>query len=152
MELTLAVRRQVTERLVARYAKATRAEKAVILDDLCEVNGWHRDHARKALRQAAAGPPPARKPREPVLTFGAAVIDALRFSWAVLDGPTGKRMAPAMPELVASRRRHGELDIGDELADQLTGVGGHDRPPIGRGSGRAEHPAWPVAGPNPARC
>ncbi len=91
MELTLAVRRQVTERLVKRYAKATRREKSVILDDLCAVNGWHRDHARKALRRAAAGPPAARKPREPVLGYGPEVIEALRFVWTVLDGPTGCR-------------------------------------------------------------
>jgi hypothetical protein len=51
-----------------------------------------------------------------VLTYGPEVIDALRKVWAVLDGPTGKRLAPIMSELVASLRRHGELDIDDALA------------------------------------
>jgi len=62
MELSLAVRRQVTERLVKSYQKGSRAEKSALLDQLCRVNGWHRDHARKALRQRAAGPPPPRRP------------------------------------------------------------------------------------------
>ena len=119
MELTLAVRRQVTARLVTRYLKGTRAEKAAILDDLCTVNGWHRDHARKALRLAAAGPPPPRRPRKAVQKYTGEVIEALRFAWAVLDGPTGKRMAPALPTLVDSLRRHGELVITDEVAAQL---------------------------------
>jgi hypothetical protein len=121
MELELAVRRQVTATMTRKYRKATNGEKSLILDRLCEVNGWHRDHARKALREAmgAGGPPAPRRPRAPVLTYGPEVIDALRRAWAVLDGPTGKRLAPAMPALVASLRRHGELDVTDRVADQL---------------------------------
>jgi hypothetical protein len=117
--LELAVRRRVTATLVNKYVKAPKAEKSAILDQLCEVNGWHRDHARKALRQAAAGPPAPRPARAPVFRYGPEVIEALRYCWAVLDGPTGKRMAPALPDLVAALRRHGELEITDTVAAQL---------------------------------
>jgi len=43
----------------------------------------------------------------------------LRFCWAVLGAPTGKRLAPVMAELVATLRRFGELVISDELAVAL---------------------------------
>lgn len=92
----------------------------MILDQLVGVTGWHRDHARKALRGAVADPirrgrqqPAPRRARAPVFTYGPEVIAALRTVWAVLDGPTGKRLAPVMAELVAALRRHGELDIAD---------------------------------------
>jgi hypothetical protein len=44
------------------------------------------------------------------------VIVALRFCWAVLGAPTGKRLAPVMGGLVAALRRCGELDVSDEVA------------------------------------
>ncbi len=122
MELDLATRRRVTAMMVRKYAKATRAEKSAMLGQLCEVNGWHRDHARKALRQAAACPDPAalqRRQRSPVLRYQPEVIEALVKVWAGLDGPTGKRLAPAMPTLVASLVAHGELDVPPEVVDQL---------------------------------
>ena len=65
------------------------------------MTGWHRDHARKALR-TAFGPKPValkRKPR-PVI-YDDAVMAALRKAWAVMDAPAGKRLA------TQSRRRWG---------------------------------------------
>ena len=119
MELTLATRRQVTAKLAGRYVKATRGEKAAILDQLCQVNDWHRDHARKALRAALSGPAPPRTARESVFTYGPDVLAVLRFVWAAADGPTGKRLAPVMGLWVESVRRHGELAISDEVAAAL---------------------------------
>jgi hypothetical protein len=119
MELTLAARRAVTKGQVQRYLAGTKAEKAAVLDAICQVTGWHRDHARKALRAAVAGPPPRREPAPRRLTYGEDVLAALRVCWATVDGITGKRLAPGLPVLVESLRRHGELNITDEVAAAL---------------------------------
>ena len=58
----------------------------------------------------------------PVLKYDGQVVEALRVCWATLDGATGKRLAPALPELVASLRRHGELDVDDQTAALLVAM------------------------------
>ena len=118
MGLDVATRRLVTKELKGRYDRGSKAQRTVVLDELCALTGWHRDHARKALR-AAPGPGQERLPRkrrEPVLIYDERVLAALRVCWATLDGPSGKRLAPALPQLVAALRRHGELDLDEDTA------------------------------------
>ncbi|MBK8757777.1 MAG: transposase family protein [Actinomycetales bacterium] len=123
MELTLAVRRQVTKAQVERYRKGTKSEKGAVLDALTLATGWHRDHARKALRSALSGhEPPARAARAPRYTYPPESIEALVKCWAVLGGPAGKVLAPALPDLVPSLLRHGELDLTQELAAALASM------------------------------
>lgn len=113
MELTLAARKAITKAQLGRWPKATRAEKGQILDMVCQVTGWHRDHARKAIRIALAeqetGPRP-RKPREPVRRYDDAAVELLTQCWSVLDGPSGKRLKPAMTLVLDNLARHGHLD------------------------------------------
>src|SRR5664280_3233018 len=115
MGLTMEQRQAVTKANATRYKRASKPEKSAILDELCATTGWHRNHARKALGLALR---PrivrTRRPREP--KYGADVVAALRFCWAVLGAPTGKRLAPVMGELVPTLRRFGELDVSDEVA------------------------------------
>ena len=119
MGLTMGQRKAVTKAIATRYRRASKADKGKILDELCATTGWHRNHARKALAGALRPRlvPAPRRRRTPV--YGPEVLVALRFCWAVLGAPTGKRLAPVMSELVPTLRRFGELDISDELAAAL---------------------------------
>lgn len=122
MGLSMSERRAVTKAMRTKYAKGSKSEKGEVLDALCQATGWHRDHARKALRAAIARgeePPPPRRRRQPPRRYDDTIIKALRVCWAVLDGPTGKRLAPALPQLVTSLRAHGELDLTDAQASLL---------------------------------
>lgn len=114
-------RHAVMKAIATRYKRADKAGKGRVLDELCATTGWHRNHARKALGQALkpriVRP---RKPRPPL--YGAEVVGALRFCWAVLGAPTGKRLAPVLGELVPTLRRFGELDVSEEVAVALRGM------------------------------
>ncbi len=118
MGLTMSQRRAVTKTIATRYKRADKVAKGVILDELCATTHWHRNHARKAL--AAALKPRVVRPRAPrAPKYTAEVVVALRFCWAVLGAPTGKRLAPMMAELVPTLRRFEELRVTEETAAAL---------------------------------
>jgi hypothetical protein len=116
--LTLAERKAVTRKIAARYQKAPKSQKSRMLDELCALCDWNRDHARRALREALEPPKPRRRPvRTPL--YGAQVLEALRVIWATLDGPAGKRLAPVIAETLEALERHGEIAVSEEVRDKL---------------------------------
>ncbi len=110
MKLSLAARKAITKAQLAKWSKATRSEKTVILDAVCHVTGWHRDHASKAIWQALAeqarGGPAPRTPRAPARRYDDHAVGVLIRCWAALDGPAGKRLHAALPETLANMQRH----------------------------------------------
>ena len=92
MGLSTAQRKAVTKEMAKRDQRATKKEKARMLDELCALTGWSRRHAIRSLHQAVHSPqrvPGAPGPR----TYGPDVLGPLRRIWATLDGPTGKPLA-----------------------------------------------------------
>ena len=121
MGLTLAERMAITETTATRYQGASKRGKGAILDELCANTGWHRNHARKALK--AALQPKIVTPRSPRPSkYGPDVIAALAVCWTVLGMPAGKRLAPMLGELVAVLRHFGELAIDQDTAKLLVSM------------------------------
>jgi hypothetical protein len=116
--LTMAERKAVTRQVLERYLAATKKGKGRILDELCALTGWNRDHARKALRQAALGPQPKTHSTRAVI-YGEDVLKPLRRIWATLGAPAGKRLAPFLPEIVEVMERVGELEVSPEVRSKL---------------------------------
>jgi hypothetical protein len=118
MELSMGQRKAVTQKMAAAYRRGSRSDKALILDQLCELTDWHRDHARKALRLAGkVQVVRPRAPRSPI--YPEALVAALGVCWRVSRYPTGKRLAPMLPVLVRSLRRDGVLTLSDDQAALL---------------------------------
>jgi hypothetical protein len=157
MELTLTERKAITGAQLDKWSKASRAEKSAILDAVCGVTGWHRDHARKAIRTALAdrarGGPLPRKKREPVRVYDDAAVELLTRCWAALDGPAGKRLHPALPQVLANLDRHGHLDqVDPAVLEQVLAMSPAtiDRRLAGARTGLVARK--PISTPGPDRC
>jgi hypothetical protein len=91
----MASRAEVTTRYARAYARASKADKSRVLDQVVAVTGWSRDNARRRLTGAVKRPPGggrvvavvARKPRASKYSYDA--LKVLQRVWAVSGGQCG---------------------------------------------------------------
>ncbi len=92
----------------ARYRQAPRAEKGRILDEFCQVTGYHRKSALRLL----TGPPPGRRPpprRHRAPSYGPRVIQVLAAIWRAAGSPWSVRLKALLPLWLPWARRRFRL-------------------------------------------
>jgi len=120
-------RQAVVAKTAARYQRSRKKEKSKILSELVELTEYSRAYARRVLRQHGQRLKPgkqslvvdvrlcATRGRAPV--YDEKVKAALLKIWKVMDYICGKRMQPALAEMMIVLERHNELRC-DRLTKQ----------------------------------
>ena len=94
---------EYVEVIYQRYRHAGRPEKRRILDEFCQVAGYHRKHAIRLLNSPAPGA--ARPARRRAATYSPAVIAALRAVWEAAGYPWSLRLKALLPLWLPWARR-----------------------------------------------
>jgi hypothetical protein len=111
-------RRELLAVEAPRYRAAYGADRKRILDEFVGSSGYHRKYALHLLNHPPKAPP-ARKKRQRVPKYSAAVQWALITCWHATNGICSKRLVPYLPELVAVLERHGEIQLDAQTKAQL---------------------------------
>lgn len=129
MRLTMQQRQAVVAKVAARYQRSRKKEKGLILRELVELTEYSRVYARRVLRQhgrrVQAGKQTLeadirkRSPRYRSPYYDEKVKAALSKIWRVMDYICGKRLQPALPELVTVLERHNELHCDQATKTKL---------------------------------
>lgn len=120
MGLTMKEKRSVAAVKAAGYNQATRREKTRRLDELVELTHYTRRHARRLMSQhgkklwlnqktKVVGDLKLRQRRERTRMYDESVKVVLVKLWKMMDYICGKRLQPALAELIEVLERHNEL-------------------------------------------
>ena len=83
--------REYLARMRERYEQAKRAAKGGLLDEVCEVTGYHRKAVIRLLRP---GPPRPGRRRGRRVAYAAEVVAALVAIWTAAGYPWSVRLPP----------------------------------------------------------
>jgi hypothetical protein len=97
-----------------RYERAGRDAKGGLLDEVCEVTGYHRKAVIRLLRRAVPPKPGRRRGRR--VTYSPEVVAALRAIWAAAGYPWSVRLKALLPAWVPWARRRLRLTWATERA------------------------------------
>lgn len=118
----MSARVEVTKKYATAYANAGKKDKGRILDQVVDVTGWNRDHARQQLRarlrqplgraQATIAVIDRRhsKPRK----YSYDALRVLQRVWSTSGGICGKYLAASMPGWLNAMEAEGDLVAGQD--------------------------------------
>jgi len=105
-------KREYLEAIYLRYKRASRSQKAVILDEFCATCGYHRKHAIRLLcRFKRFTKPKNKKKGRKSLYNKEAIVKPLKRIWLAANLPCSKRLKAILPLwLPGYIQSHGDLD------------------------------------------
>ena len=106
--------REYLARMRERYERARRETKGGLLDEVCEVTGYHRKAVIRLLRRPAATGPRRRRGRR--VTYGPEVVRAVRAIWTAAGYPWSVRLKALLPLWLPWGRRRLRLTAATERA------------------------------------
>jgi hypothetical protein len=130
MRMTMKDRKIMTKGLAGQYRRARKKEKGVILDQLVEATGYNRHHAAWLLRhhgqrmvlrpRLVVEGDVHQRPRWPrPRVYDEPVLASLQQLWELLDYPSGKHLAAALPSVVPHLIAHQALRVSEVVRDKL---------------------------------
>ena len=97
----MSTRNELVTALTERYARSSKSERSVILDEFVAVSGYHRKHAIRLLGARQKRAAPERRARR---RYGNAVREALIAVWEASDRVCSKRLKPLVAVLLPAHR------------------------------------------------
>ena len=135
MGLTMAQRKAITREMASRYRRASKRQKAAMLDEFVELHGCTRHHARWLLRmwgkavferrdgelvKVVVGQ--RRRRRRSHRVYDEQVVAALRKVWYLFGCLCGKRLVAVLRTQVPLLEKVGELSLDPDTRWKLTRI------------------------------
>jgi hypothetical protein len=111
-------RKEYLEAIYVRYKKASRKEKASILDEFCAACDYHRKHAIRLLRTFRRYHKPKHKKKgKPPVYDKESILKPLKRIWHAANLPCSKRLKAILPLWLPSyQKRYGTLSEEERQA------------------------------------
>lgn len=129
MRLTMKEKQSVIAVMQARYRKARKQLKRQILDECCQLTGYHRayashllNHYQPARKAEKKAPPRAADKPTPTPYYDQPVRQALIKIWMIMDCICGKRLQPILGEIIPILEQHREIKLTTPVRKKLLEV------------------------------
>ena len=111
---------EIIRRYRKGYKRAPKSEKTRIISAISDATGYCRDHIMRALNRDLDVPKKISRRSKPSRYLN--IIDPLEKVWAISNFLCGKRLAPFMPTILGSLKRHKEIDLTQDEEELLLSI------------------------------
>lgn len=117
-QMSIQSRKEYLKQQKARYLKADKNTKSIMLSEFCQNSGYNKKYAIRILASGHCYPPKSIN-RKIHFTYTNNDIFWLKKVWEIMDYSCGQRLAPQMPEIISKLVQFKELEMPVEVREKL---------------------------------